>query len=60
MKIVICAACKSLLAAMIDPDQKQIEAVTYAHMEVCRASEAEYEQAIYDLKFQQITKGLDL
>lgn len=59
MRIIICAACKTMLG-IVGPDQEAAQALAVAHMSACTASEEEYEQAIYDIRFREIAEGLDL
>ena len=62
MKAIICAACRKLLG-YDEQEHNNIEdlkALAIAHKASCPATEAEYEQALIDLKFQNITKGLGL
>ena len=56
--VVICAACKAFLGTV--EDRKDAKLLATAHGPACTASTEEYEQALYDLKFRQITEGLDL
>lgn len=64
MRAVICAACHTLLGYIeTDSDtqaQQAAHALATAHTDLCTATEEEYEQAVIDLKFRQITEGLDL
>lgn len=56
--VVICAVCKAFLGTV--EDRKDAKLLATAHAPACTASSEEYEQAIYDLKFREITEGLDL
>lgn len=62
MRVVVCAACKTVLGYLEAGPQLQeaCQAIALAHKRTCTATEEEYEQSIYDLKFRQITEGLDL
>lgn len=61
MKAVICAACQKLLGySGSNGTQKELEQLAVLHRPICSATPEEYEQALVDLKFRQITKGLDL
>lgn len=63
MRVVLCAACKTVLGHVENDDpfvDARCQAFAELHREYCTATEEEYEQARYDLKFRQITKGLEL
>lgn len=62
MRAIICAACKAILGYVEDhgdPTQPA-EFMANAHAQVCTASDEEYVQAIFDVKFREITDGLEL
>lgn len=62
MIYVICAACKKPLA-LIEDDEEYLEkaqVAAIAHSTVCESSEEDYRQAVYDIKFQKLTKDIDL
>lgn len=61
MRAVICAACRTLLGyADEECTERNLQMLAAVHKPVCSATPEEYEQAIVDLKFRQITNGLDL
>lgn len=60
MKIIVCAACHTVIGFLTGGENRTYQEIALDHREVCHASEEQYEQAIYDIKFQQITQGIDL
>lgn len=61
MRAVICAACRKLLGYTENEVSKQeLQQLAVEHRPDCPCTPDEYEQAVVDLKFRQITNGLDL
>ncbi len=62
MIYIICAACKKPLALVEDNDEyiPKAKVAALAHSEVCESSDEDYRQAVYDIRFRQLTKDIDL
>lgn len=58
----VCAACNQPLGYLESDEDTEAKAYELAtkHRPVCTASEEEYQQAIIDLKFLNLTEGLEL
>lgn len=59
---IICAACRSVIGTLEGQEQIEEDAdlIAIAHTESCTATEEQKEQAVYDIRFRQMTKGLGL
>jgi hypothetical protein len=62
MIYIICAACKRALAIIENNEEyeQKAEVAALAHEKVCEASDEDYRQAVYDMKFRKITKDIGL
>lgn len=49
--VIICAACKRLLG---HGTREQARKMAHDHVDICGATEEQYEQAVFDLKFHRI------
>lgn len=52
---IICAACKEVLGF---GTEREAVTMAYTHMPQCPASEHDYKQAVFDLKFRTIAARL--
>lgn len=62
MTQIICAACKQVIGA-VDSDeylQEIAEQIAHIHTPECPATPEEREQAIYDMKFRDMTNNIGL
>ena len=53
---IVCAACKEVLGY---GSEKDAVTMAYTHMSLCPASEHDYKQAVYDLRFRSIAARLE-
>ena len=58
---IICAACKSVIGILESEENLEHDAglIAQAHYDSCTATEAEKEQAIYDVQFKSLTKDFN-
>lgn len=58
---IICAACHANIGTLESEEHiEDADAIAIAHSSHCPASEAEKEQALYDVQFRDMTSQLDL
>jgi hypothetical protein len=59
---LVCAACKSVIGILDSEDylERDADVIAVAHYDLCSASKEEKEQAVYDLRFRQMTQGMGL